>query len=497
MTLFATSNAFAQASITSLKIEPLNRLSVFLKGAPSPFTSELSEDKKKITISLSNSNLASSSTSIHSTGIIQSASIQKSKNGHSITVELNESRGYNCIYLTMSNSIMLEVFDWSKLSKDDEHYRNALLSLENFQYLSAKEDLYKIKLKDNPNAAGILGLILYQEGSIDEAQKYLNYAFDGNSNIADVYAALAQISQNSNNTKQYDYYVNKYATIVGNKNYTIIKPGSLVITNETGKYDSLMYLNSMNSQNGGQTNDSSAIDSSKANEQSKAKPIAKQQQYSLFSDKTILYAAFAIFIVLLMVISTYFKWRKKQIQMLKDLSIAADNFKNLGVVPSNIEEEINNANNAKANAIENEQPIHPALQKYLKNNPPNIKKADKEKKIIKAPLKNDFKQKQKDVLNLAEKILENQKVKKEIETKLENESSKYKKNPNLDLALSLQKKQQNLKSEKISNITEETNEDNTTGLNSSTINAKKKINKLQENKSEIEKLAGKFKQNED
>lgn len=493
--LLVFQNAYSQSTINIIKVEPLNRATIYLNGVINSFSSSLSDDKKTITVKIPKFKTNTMLPTINSSGIISSVSQEPAGDGVNIIVKLMEGRGYNCVYLPMSNSLMIEVFDWRKLSSDEERYRDALLALENFQFLFAKRQLQSINLKDNPNAAGILGLIQMQENKLDVAKKSLQIAFDGNSNIPDVYSALAQLGHNSKDSRQYDYYINKYASITGRKDFLPITSKEMIDTNAIGQYDSLMFLNSMGTP---------AVDvAEQAKDTTKQEAVTKDTTVNspnenLMQDKTIFYITFISVVILIMILSTYFRWRKKQIKMLTELSMAATNFKDAEKPLAYREPKANRKAMLDTDkSIKNNSNIHPAIQKYMDNKMHSKTTIKPPKDVTPKPVNSaNIQQKQKEVLNLAEKILETQKVKKEIESKLENENAKYKKNPNLDLALSLQKKEQDIKSERISHITEKTPKEELNGISASAIDAKLKLNKLQESKSEIEKLAEQFKGNE-
>lgn len=494
--LLACQAIYSQGKVEMIKIDPLNRATIFLNGTISSLNSSLSDDKKTITVKIPKFQPNSMLPTISSSGIINSVSQEVTNDGVTITVKLLERRGYNCVYLRMSNSIMIEVFDWNKLSKDEEKYRDALLALENFQYLYAKRQLQSIKLKDMPNAAGILGILQLQESKLDAAKKSLQIAFDGNSNLPDVYSALAQLAHNSANNKQYAYYINKYASITGKKDFIAITPKEIVDTNSIDKYDSLMFLNSIGAP-APDISDKLRDTTSKQNI-ARIDSVVNKPQENLIKDKTIFYIAFIFVVIMMMILSTYFRWRKKQIKMLTELSMAATNFKDAEKPQPYREHRTQNQGIAiSSKHIENNNHVHPAIQKYMDNKSNKKDTSPKDVSTAKPVSTKEIRQKQKEVINLAEKILETQKVKKEIEAKLEHENTKYKKNPNLDLALSLQKKEQNIKSERISNITADTPKEDLANISSSTIDAKMKMNKLQESKSEIEKLAEKFKGDEE
>lgn len=502
--LFIVTNfVHSQNLIQSTKINPLNRVTIYFKSNKIDYSTKLSDDKKQIEFIVKNASIAPQLANITSGGIIKEVNVNKANN--SLIINLKEARGYTVLKMEMSNSIFLEVFDWNKLNSNEEHYRNALLALEDNIYSIAYNELKQINLQDYPNAAAILGLLQLKSGDIKSAKENLLIASNSNSNITDIYSALAQIYKNESNSKQNDFYLNKFSEITGTNQYNSIEISNISL-NDSSNYDSLSYLATIENHSNDSATTDTKIDTSKIQNSNTSVTLNAKKESSFFDNKVLMYVIFAIAILTLMLFTTFLKWRKNQLNILQAKNLKASQSKNTTTNKypySNKSEYPNKIKNNNYNEIDesllqnnitNEKPIHPALQKYLKNST-KIKQNENSTKSP-TPIKKNYKENQQEILKLLDNILEKNKNKQIIESKLENEKNKYKKNPNLDLALSLQKKQQDLKSERISNINENTDSENLKGINSNTINAKKKINKLENNKSEIEKLAEKINKNE-
>lgn len=138
------------------------------------------------------------------------------------------------------------------------------------------------------------------------------------------------------------------------------------------------------------------------------------------------------------------------------------------------------------------------INKY-KANDNSAKPAETDKSKI---FRSDYPEKSEQVQDLARIILENQKNQvTPTKNQLLPKKMEKSKNPNLDLALSLQKKQQKIKSQNIENMnTDELNSKDKNelskkfGVGTNTIDTKRKINDLQDNHEELAKLANKFRQ---
>jgi len=330
ISVFCFQKLHADIKLLKADINPLNRVIIYCSEKPTNYTSELSFDKTKITLKIDRATAVESAREIHGQGVVQDVYIQNFKNFAQVTIVLKDKRGYNANYLPLSQSLMVEIFDWSKLSPDEDDYRSGLLAYENGIINSAKKYFSKSFKKGNANAAGFLGLIELNEGRMNDALEKLIAAERYDSNIPDFYAALSQVYSLKNDKKNSDKYKNIYTKKSGLSNYTtmIIPP---VPVSEDPQKQPVSYLDKMNDPAFIDSTEISKLDSIKSNRgnDSLAKIASKKQDTvikKIFPDnsgsssqmppwltKTAFYIAFASFLFIIMLISLYFRWRKQQI----------------------------------------------------------------------------------------------------------------------------------------------------------------------------------------
>lgn len=500
--VFSSSCILAQNKLHSITVNPLNRALIVIDGPVSNFKSELSSDKMAINLILHKSSLGNLKFPIRSNGVISTitASSQNS-NFLTLQIKLTDKRGYSAFFLPMSNSICVEVFDWSRLTQSEDNYRSALLALEEGLYPSAKSYLEQSVSKEQPNSAAILGIINMMEGNIDEALKNLHVASENNSNIPDAYSALAQYYSSKNDQQKVNHYKNLYRQHSGLNFYKPIIIGSLK-PERISDNDSLSFLSYGVANDTAQTASVSTDSMDTLTKTTKITPMnRKNENYkdSSWTDylyqwisPTLFYVVFGIAILMIMIISSYLKWRKQQIAILNQMSDTIQDKQ--ATKNSKFKSELNKAESKP------QAPHQIAINKYKANDNAVQQNSTIKNSNIQNKFSDTFPENSEQVQDLARIILENQNNAKSNNSLLPKGFEKSK-NPNLDLALSLQKKQQNLKSKNIEKLNSDDiksgNDDELSkkfGVPTSAIDAKKKISKLQSDQDELNKLAGKFKQ---
>ncbi len=490
----------SRSVINGIKVAPLNRALITITGQITHFSSELSTDKQNISLNLYKTKIGNTQFPITSNGIIShiSASSQNS-DLTKLQFQLTDKRGYSAFYLPMSNSICIEVFDWAKLSQSEDSYRSALLALEEGIYSSAKDYLIQSASKELPNSAAMLGLIYMMEGNIPEALKYLHLASENNTNIPDAYSALAQYYTQQGDTKKAAGYKNLYTEFSGLKSYLPIQIGALKPEN-INQNDSLSFLSYgvINNSENLRTDTNRTADSNAAKAQRpKATTTNSKTETSMITNildwisPTVFYVIFGLVLFIIMLFSTYMKWRKKQIELINQFNTKPQN-SNVARA-SKFDSELQKAEISPA-----KPKIHSAINKYMANeinqSPKTTKKTNQ--------FADTYAENSGQVQNLARIILDNQKNQQTpSKSSLLPKGQEKSKNPNLDLAISLQKKQQNIKSKNIENIKSEDLQSDRNqelskklGIPPSALDTKKKINDLESNQDQLNKLADKFRQ---
>ncbi len=210
-----TPNLISQNLATKIVIEPLNRAVVYFDTFPIIYSTELSADKKRITISIINSSIVDSARRISGTGIISDVYSKTTNNNLTLEILLKENRGYTAVALPFTKSLIIEVFDWKKLNPNEDLLRTGLLSYEDKIIVPAKNDLTNSVIQGNLEAPAYLGILLLKMGKINSARENLLFAEKAKSNLPDIYAALSQIYTIKNDKVWTDHYNEKFAQLTG------------------------------------------------------------------------------------------------------------------------------------------------------------------------------------------------------------------------------------------------------------------------------------------
>lgn len=472
-------------TVNKLEINPLNRALIYLSAQADGFTTTLDKDKTGVVINIQNAKTTVNAP-VTSNGIINSLSAAKNGAQVFINVKMTDKRGYSSVYLPMSRAIMLEVFDWTKLSQAEDNYRSGLLAFEGGQITEAKDYFLKANNKETPNAAALLGIIFLREGKPEQALKYLNLAADNHSNIADAYSALSQIYSLKGDNQKAVYFKATFTKMTGLANFQQLDMGSLKLDSLTSP-DSLSFLfNQL--QAADNANDSNLVQNNNT-DTTKAKqimPAAENRRGILpeWLSPTVFYVVFGSLLFVLMLVSSFFKWRKRQIAMINAQMQEQPRKSKFNSDLKKAERQLATSSQA-ANAYKQ-------YEDAADNKPKKIVKEEKIEDI------NDNK-----VRDLARHILENKTFKTEKE-ELEKAGKKsgYSKSPKLELALHLHQEQQKQKNKNISQLNKndipnsgKDLEDTAKklGIEKASLSTKKNLSNIEENPDKINNLASKFK----
>ncbi len=524
--VFATNFQLLHSEVKILKVEinPLNRVMIFCSEKPTSFSSDLSADKSKITIKIEKGNAVESAREIHGQGIIQDVYIQNFKNFAQISIILKEKRGYNANFLPFSQSLMIEVFDWAKLSTGEDDYRSGLLSFENDLMSSAKKYFTKSLKSGNSTSAGFLGFIYLKEGRIDEALDNLLIAEKFNANIPDFYAALSQIYSIKNNKQLAEKYRKDFSQKSGLAIFTTMNvPSAPETKNE--KKQSISFLDKMNDPEFIDSSQIAQLDSIKINRGSDSanKPTNKKQDTitrKILGDveknpptampswlsKTAFYVAFASLLFIIMLFSIYLRWRKAQLKKIQKETTRK------------FSEKLKNAQTSMSGSAHAAK-IYQKTEKVADGSnisEPNLKKPTKQM-IANKQAQEDKAEKVQDLQKMALEIIANkanefENVKPDNSLNIDDTSSNIQhqteksSNPRLELAMHLHDEQMKLKTKNIESI--KNNEIPTDqkklsevakklGIEKSSLETKRKISDLESDKKSLSRLAEKFNKGKD
>ena len=320
----------AQTIINKIEVNPLNRLIINLSTYPFYYSAELSNDKKRLSITIENCSFADNLQTLKSSGIITDVYLKKEGSNTKLEIFLAEKRGYTAVALPYSKSIFVEIFSWDKLTPDEDLFRTGLLSFEEKILNSAKNDLTNAAIQGNKISPAYLGIVLLKMGKPNSAKANLLFAEKVKSDVPDIYAALAQIFLLKNDKVWFDYYNQKFVEATGLPNFTQIETAE-IIEKDSMITEPVDHLKNMNED---ANQDSTATDTTQNKNElnSKFKNIIGDSSKVADANQTIGFmpwwigyvAAFAGVIVLL-VIYFYLKWRNQRLAMLE--TIRQENFK--------------------------------------------------------------------------------------------------------------------------------------------------------------------------
>ncbi len=481
-------------TINKLEINPLNRALIYLSAQPDGFSTSLDIQKTEVIISIRDAK-SSLTTPISSNGIINSLGVVKNANQVSINAKLTDKRGYSAIYLPMSKSIMLEVFDWAKLTQSEDNYRSGMLALEDGIISAAKDYFQKAANKENPNASALLGVILLREGKVEQAHRALMTAVDNKTNIADAYSALSQIYNMKADAQKSVYYKATFTKMTGLANYQQLEMGSLKLDSLSAS-DSLSFLN-----NWAQTGDNQTIDSNNSDtnvqDTNKSKvavapPETNEGILPQWLSPTVFYIIFGTLLILLMLISSFFKWRKRQIEIINSQANTQQKKSKFSKDLKQAEKQLSVPTKAANTYKQNENRTDSNMDRYK----PQSNGPEKDLKVEK-------KEEDNKVRDLARHILESKSFKTEKE-ELERSGKKsgYSKSPKLELALHMHQEQMKQKNKNISQLknneipADENQLDDIAkklGIEKASLSTKKNLSNLEEDKDKLDGLASKFK----
>ncbi len=319
--LFGTAGQIFADEIVKAEINPLNKAMIYLSGTNSEFQTSLSPDKLNITVKIPGCNISKQVKDLSGKGIISDVYFGRSGDTAVINIILKDKRGYTASILPYSNILFVEIFKWDKIDKAEDNYRQGLLALEDALYPAAKPYFEKSAAAGYAESSFFLGVILLKEGFVNKAEKALNEALNQKAWMPDVYAGLAQVYAMNGNTEKSAGYRKLFEEKTGLKSIKDIRTGVLDIPDSSD--ESLSFLD----RSQGKINDSliKASDSTAADTSAKARSdsiiiLDKTEPHKSGSGSILpewfstifIYVLFFGGLIALMLLMTYFKWRKQR-----------------------------------------------------------------------------------------------------------------------------------------------------------------------------------------
>lgn len=480
--LFTFCISYSQNSILKTEIIPLNRLNITFQQFPIKYKTELSDDKKIITISLEGNYLLKD-TAFDSNGIIQNVSIKTSNSISTVIINLNERRGYTVATLPYSKTLFIDVFQWERLTYGEDKFRTALLGLEySFSINSAMDMIAAIKEKVELSPT-ILGINLITSGNYKSAFKVLRYAeIIGDTTFADIYGGLADLYQFQSNNIESENYKKKFS-------FKTQSSFSSYLSNYNSSTDEeilpkLQFIDSLIAQF-----ESSKIDSTQISKQDTiliSQTQIEEKTEEPFSKSIFIYIILFLLVLIFALVYLYYQWKNKKIQEIIN--------KNKIKYPSDISK-INESKKPSNPKIANYYKKQEEIQKEILDSKtePNIKKI-KEEEAKKSTLK-----------DIMHKIQNEEQIKNEqianISPIIEEKSVPENMSAKVEIAINIAKEQQKIKQQSLEdfnslNIPTDKEKlleiSKKLGIELSGFDIKKQINNIMNNDKELEKLKNKF-----
>lgn len=314
--LFISSAAYSTELLNAIKIDNNTLLLRFNDRAT--YSTSLSDDKKNISIELKKTkNLIGKNSVRFDSELIKELFVTTKNNGLLVNIILKNNSGFNTFQLPYSNSIVIDVFDWNKVSAIEDKYRSGLFAYESSLYKQSI-NLFKESKEQLNTARSMLGIVYLLEDSLEASFNQLTIAARNNSIIPDVYAALSQIyTEKGSHTKSL-YFKNKFLAILSIKDTNYQYP-QLIFTKsniDSLKLDEFVDTSDVDLEvvaNNERFSNLFDEDTNRKKIESDAKNQLENEDAFLGMKSFLKYVIIGLLILILFIISLYFKWRKSKV----------------------------------------------------------------------------------------------------------------------------------------------------------------------------------------
>ncbi|PKL80322.1 MAG: hypothetical protein CVV25_04785 [Ignavibacteriae bacterium HGW-Ignavibacteriae-4] len=314
--LFTSTVVYSTELLDAIKIDNNTILLRFSDRAI--YSTSLSDDKKNISLEIKKTKNQIGKNSVRfDSELIKEIFVTTKNSNLLVNIMLKTNSGFNTFQLPYSNSIIIDVFDWNKVSAVEDKYRSGLFAYESSLYKQSINLFNESKGQLN-TARSMLGIVYLLEDSLEASFNQLTIAARNNSTIPDVYAALSQIYSEKGSLTKAQYFKSKFLT-------------SLSIRDSNYQYPQLIFTKSnMDSLKLDEFVDTSDVDLEVvANnerfsnlfdedaDRKKTESVAKNQlenEDAFLGMKNFLkYIIIGLLILILFIISLYLKWRKTRV----------------------------------------------------------------------------------------------------------------------------------------------------------------------------------------
>ena len=287
------------------------------------YSTSLSDDKKNLTIDLLGVSNSFNKSSLKLRSDIQKEIFVSNDNENiKLNLILNSPSGFNTYKLPYSNSLVVENFDWSKINKSEESYRDGLFAYESMLYDIAIEHFKNSEV----DGKGMLGLIYLFQDSVESSYKLLVDAARNNNYLPDIYAALSQIHLQNGDTTKSNYFNQRFLDKLNIKDSTFEYP-KLIFNSDGLDINSIAEVidssdAKIESKSNNENRFSNLFDtaSSKSN-----KDFESGNNFNIGSNTPeiksyFIYVVIAFILIILFVVAYYLRWRNIQLNKQKELA---------------------------------------------------------------------------------------------------------------------------------------------------------------------------------
>lgn len=213
--LSITYSLYSQSTIEKVSIADSNEVMFYFNELPITYKSKLSDDKRKLIISIANSNVQDNAKNLSGKGKIESVYINKVTNGIECIIILKERAGYTAVALPYSKAISVEIFKWEELSPAQDNYRSALLAIEDNIEVAAEKLLTSAHRSGLPDASAHLGIFKLRKGNLSEAAELLKSAAINRTGIHDVFGGISQLLNLNNQAEKAQLFAERFKKRTG------------------------------------------------------------------------------------------------------------------------------------------------------------------------------------------------------------------------------------------------------------------------------------------
>ncbi len=207
-------------TLQSVIVQNDGRVELRFTKLPKDYSSDLSADKKKLTIRMTDIGIDDRAREILAKGNVENVFVKTTAKGLAeLYIILKARRGYSIEPLPYSDILAVNFFDWNTLPAQDNYYHSGLLAIESKTLPLAKEYFGKADQMNMGNASAMLGLTAIREGDAREAQRSFQRAITHRTTIADVFAGLADLYGAIGDTLSRNEYAQKFRERSGRQNY--------------------------------------------------------------------------------------------------------------------------------------------------------------------------------------------------------------------------------------------------------------------------------------